>query len=103
MSTDFEPTDMSVVSARAGSITLALAILFVAATAFTYLLSLSDAFNPPHWVRVVGLVWLPIGFFGTPIAYALARIGPGRKRGRVGLMVALVGLVTFVVLLLAAG
>jgi hypothetical protein len=54
-------------------------------------------------VRVVGLVWLPIGFFGTPIAYALARNGPGRKRGRVGLVVALVGLVALVVLLFAAG
>ena len=67
------------------------------------MLSLSDAFNPPNWVRVVGLVWLPVGFFGTPIAYALAREGPGRERGRVGLVVAVVGLLAFVWLMFALG
>jgi hypothetical protein len=103
MSTDTRRDATSALSPRAGSITLALAIVFVAATAFTYLLSLSDGFNPPDWVRALGLLGLPIGFFGTPVAYAVARSGPGRGRGRVGLGVALVGLVAFVVLQLVAG
>jgi hypothetical protein len=89
--------------AGAGTITLVLGVLFLAATAFTYALSLSDSFNPPTWVRAVGLVWLPIGFLGTPIAYALARNGPGRHLGTAGLAVALLGLLAFVVLQFIAG
>ncbi len=92
-----------VASVRAGTVTLLLGLAFVAATAYTYLLSLGDAFNPPHWARVLGLVWLPIGFFGTPIAYAVARTGDGRQRGRVGVLIALVGLVAFVALEFAVG
>lgn len=91
------------VSVRAGTVTLVLGALFLAATVFTYALSLSDQVNPPHWVRVLGLVWLPAGLFGTPVAYAFARSGAGRTRGRAGLAVAIVALVAFVVLMFAAG
>lgn len=90
-------------SARAGTVTLVLGVLFSAAVVYTYVLSLSDSFNPPTWVRALGLVWLPIGFFGTPIAYALARTGEGRTRGRIGLLTALLGLVAFVALVVAVG
>jgi hypothetical protein len=90
-------------SAHAGTLTLLLGCAFLAATGFTYVLSLGVAFNPPDWVRVAALVWLPIGFFGTPIAYAIARRGPGRDRGRVGVGIALVALVAFVVLQFALG
>lgn len=78
-------------------------MLAVAATVFTYVLSLRDGFNPSGWVRVVGLIWLPIGYFGAAIAYTVARKGPGRRRGRFGLTIAGVGIVAFVVLLFIAG
>ena len=90
-------------SARAGTITLVLGILFLAATVLTYVLSLSDLVNPPNWVRAAGLVWLPIGFFGAPIAYTLARKGPGRDRGRIGLAFVGAGLLAFMALLFAIG
>ena len=90
-------------SERAGTITLVLGVLALVATVFTYVLSLSDLVNPPNWVRAVGLIWLPIGFFGTPVTYMLARNGPGRRRARLGLAAAAVGLLAFVVLLFVAG
>ena len=80
-----------------------LGILFTAAVAWTYLLSLSDVVNPPNWARILGLVWLPIGLVGVPVAYDLARRGSGRSRGRVGVAVALLGLVAFVGLVIAVG
>ena len=103
MSIDTRPSIKGAGSVRAGTITLVLGILFLTATVFTYVLSLSDVVDPPNWVRALGLAWLPVGFVGTPIAYALARTGPGRDRGRVGLVVALVGLLAFVVLVFVAG
>lgn len=103
VSTDTRPTGLALSSLRAGTVTLVLGGLFLAATAFTYVLSLSDVVDPPNWVRALGLVWLPIGFVGTPVAYAIARYGPGPTRGRVGIALALVGVVAFVVLLYAAG
>jgi hypothetical protein len=95
--------DRDRVSAVFGTITLVLGVLAGAATVFVYVLSLSEDFNPPNWIRVVGLVWLPVGFFGAPILYTRAHNGPGRRRGQVGLSVAAIGLVAFVVLLFAVG
>jgi hypothetical protein len=103
MSIDTRDTGRHTGSMRAGTLTVVLGVLAAAATAFTYVLSLSEAVNPPNWVRVLGLVWLPIGFLGTPITYTLARTGPGRDRGRVGLAIALAGLLAFVALLFVAG
>lgn len=90
-------------SVVAGSVTLALGILFTAAVAYTYVLSLSDTFNPPNWVRILGLVWLPIGFGGIPIGYSFARTGAGRQRGRLGVLLGLLGLAAFVALVIASG
>lgn len=90
-------------SGVAGSVTLALGILFTAAVAYTFLLSLSDTLDPPTWVRAVGLVWLPIGFGGVPIGYYLARTGDGRDRARLGVLIGLAGLVAFTALVLAIG
>lgn len=84
MTTDNRSTNEGPGSERAGTLTVFLGVLAVAATVFTYVLSLSEGFNPPGWVRVVGLIWLPIGFFGAAIAYTVARKGPGRRRGRFG-------------------
>lgn len=103
MTIDTRRTSRDTGPRRAGTITLVLGVLALAATVFAYVLSLSDLVNPPNWVRGLGLVWLPIGFFGTPIGYMLARNGPGRHRGRVGLAVAGFGLLAFVVLLVLVG
>ena len=103
LTTQIRPTFGDTASERAGRIALALGVLALAATVFTYVLSLSDLVNPPDWVRAAGLVWLPLGFFGTPIAYTVARNGPGRRAAEAGLAVAGVGLVAFVVLLFVAG
>lgn len=101
MATHIRPSHRVLVDA--GTVTLVLGILFTAAVAFTYVLSLSDAFNPPDWVRVVGLVWLPVGFGGVPIAYYVARTGDNRDRGRLGVAIGVVGLVAFVGLMVALG
>lgn len=103
MSTRLEPSRRDIPSVRAGTLTLVFGVVFVAATAFTYVLSLSDTFNPPNWVRILGLAWLPIAFAATPIAYVVARTGPGRTRGRLGVTIGLVGLVAFVALVVAVG
>jgi hypothetical protein len=90
-------------SVIAGNVTLVLGALFSVAVAITYVLSLSDVVDPPNWIRAIALAWLPIGLGGVPISYAFARVGPGRERGRVGVAVALVGLVAFIALVVALG
>lgn len=90
-------------SERAGLATVVFAALFAAATAYTFALSLSESFNPPNWLRVLGLVWLPIGLAGAAVSYTVARTGPGRTAGRLGLLVLLLSVVAFVVLLFAKG
>ena len=103
MTTHVRSVGQGSVSVRAGTVALALGILFATAVAFTYVLSLSDRFNPPNWVRVIGLVWLPIGFGGTPIAYILAGRGEGRRLARTGGLIMLVALIAFVALFVAIG
>ena len=105
MTTQVRPPSKTIGSVSAGTLTLVLGILFAAAVTFTYVLSLSGTFNPPDWVRVVGLVWLPIGFAGIPIGYYLARTGDERTRARarVGAGLGLVGLVAFAALVIALG
>lgn len=103
MTTQVRPPSRSTGSRSAGTTTLVLGVLFAAAVLFTYALSLSVSFNPPDWVRVVGLVWLPIGLGGVPIAYSLARTGEGRARGRLGVLVGVVALVAFIALVIALG
>lgn len=95
---------------RAGTLALALGMLMVISTAFTFILSVDALYDPvlgdtdpPNWVRALALAGLPLGFFGTPIAYAIARNGPGRDRGRIGIALMLVGLAAFVALLFAMG
>ena len=70
MTTQVRPLSRSAGSVPAGTITLLLGILFTAAVAYTYALSLSDTFNPPNWVRVIGLVWWPSSPWSSPSADA---------------------------------
>ncbi len=103
MTTHSSPHHSTLGSERAGTLALTLGVLFAAAVIYTYVLSLSADFNPPDWLRVIGLVWIPVGFVGTPVAYLVARTGEGRARGRAGLLIAAVALVAFVALFLALG
>lgn len=105
MTTQVRPSIKNTGSVPAGTLTLALGVLFAAAVVFTYVLSLSDTFNPPDWARVLGLVWLPIGFGGIPIGYYLARTGDARMRARarLGAVIGLMGLVAFGALVIALG
>lgn len=103
MTTHVGPVGHGSGSVRAGTVTLVLSILFATAVAFTYVLSLSDGVNPPNWVRVIGLVWLPIGFGGTPVAYIVAGRGEGRRLARIGGLIMLVSLIAFVALVVAIG
>lgn len=88
---------------RAGTLAVVLGVPCLAATVFVYVLSLTDLVNPPNWVRAAGLIWLPIGFFGTPIIYVVAHNRPDRHRAAIGLGLSGLGLLAFVVLLFAAG
>lgn len=88
---------------RAGNLTVGLGVLALAATGFAYVLSLTDLIDPPNWIRIAGLVWLPGGLFGAPIAFVFTLRGPGRHRAVLGLGVAGVALAAFVVLLFVAG
>jgi hypothetical protein len=92
------------VSGRADTAAVVLGILCALAVAFTYVLSLSDTFNPPNWIRVLVLVWIPIAFGGVPIAYfGLARHREGRGRGRLGVVLTVVSLAALVGLVIALG
>ena len=90
-------------AAVAGTVTLALGVLFVLAVAYTYLLSLDSGVNPPDWARAVGLVWLPVGLAGVPIGYYWARGGVRQHHAELGAAIALVGVVAFVALVVAVG
>jgi hypothetical protein len=102
MTTEVRPPTKITSKVPAGTVTLVLGVLFAAAVLFTYALSLIDILNPPDWVRVVGLMWLPIGFAGIPVAYYLART-EDRARSRLGLLIGLVALVAFAALVIALG
>ena len=88
----------------AGTVALVMGALCAIAVSFTYALSLSDTFNPPNWIRVVGLIWIPIAFGGVPVAYfGVARHGEGRARGRLGAAMTVVSLAALVGLVVALG
>ena len=103
MTADARPTPPPQISARAGTAAVALGALFMASTVVVYLLSLTDVLDWPNWLRAVGLAGLPIGLVGTPLAYALARRGPGRRRAAVGLALMGAALLAFVALLATMG
>jgi hypothetical protein len=80
----------------AGTLCIVVGTMFLRSTAWTYMLSLSETMDLPNWARALGHIELPIGFFGIPLASTVARRGPGRFRGRIGLGLATVALVAFV-------
>ena len=103
MTLDTRPIQKSDGSETAGTIALVLGILFVVSTVLTFLMSLTDVIDGPNWLRALMSAGIPLGFFGTPFAYAIARMGAGRDRGRIGLALVVVALVPLVVLLFVMG
>ncbi|MGC5585164.1 hypothetical protein [Ornithinimicrobium sp. W1665] len=103
MATHAHPATPPQISDRAGTAALILGALFLASTVLTFVLSLTGLLDWPNWARALGLAGLPVGFLGTPVAYALARQGPGRRRGLAGLAILAVALAAFVALQFAMG
>ena len=103
MNTSTHPVGTARSSDTAGTVTLVLGMLFSVSVVLAYVLSLSDVVDPPNWARAIALAGLPIGLGGIPVAYAFARPGSGRDRARLGVAIALVGLVAFVALVVALG
>lgn len=103
MNTSTRPVGAAHSSDTAGTMTLVLGVLFSLSVVLAYVLSLSDVVDPPNWARAIALSGLPVGLGGVPVAYAFARRGAGRDRARLGVAVALMGLVAFVALVVALG
>lgn len=75
----------------------------IAVAALIWLWSLTTAdFNPPIWVRIFGVAWLPIGMTGSLVTGILGRRGPGRIGVVMGLVLTALALIGFVVLIWTA-
>ncbi|WP_142139233.1 hypothetical protein [Acidovorax sp. SLBN-42] len=76
----------------------------VALAAFGWLWALSATpLDPPNWVRIVGLAFLPIGLVGAVVTGIAGLRGAARAWAVVGLVAAVVTIVAFVVLLTLYG
>lgn len=101
MTVDTGPgTQVHDASDGAGTVALVLGVLFVVSTVLVFLMSLTSVIGRSNWIRVPMTAGIPLGLFGVPIAYVVARKGSGRRRGRLGLALVGVALVPFTVLLL---
>lgn len=103
MSISVRSPDQDALSTTAGAVAVALGALALAATIFLYALSLLPSFNPSNAVRIVGLAGLPVGALGAVLGYVIARPGPGRRRGLLGLVLAIVAVVATGVLVVVLG
>jgi hypothetical protein len=84
---------------RRGGVTAAiLGLVGLAAFAWTWILS-ATPIDPPEWLRIVGVWLMPIGIFGALIAGIAGLRGPGRPWAIVGLVLAGVTIVAFVLLI----
>lgn len=81
---------------RAGALSAALGAAGFAALVWAWLLT--TTLDPPTWVRVPGLVLLPIGSLGSLAAGAVGLLTPPRKWAEVGLALGVLTLVGLVVL-----
>lgn len=73
----------------------------LAAMAWLWLLTLPEV-NPPNFIRILGLIWLPIGAVVSVATGLLARRGGGRVGALVGLTLTAAALVWFVALMATA-
>ncbi|TDO68518.1 hypothetical protein EV651_102440 [Kribbella sp. VKM Ac-2571] len=76
----------------------------VALAAFVWIWALSaTSFDPPQWARILGSMFLPVGLAGAIGAGATGVRSGGRVWAYIGLALAAVTVVVFVVLLNAYG
>ena len=73
------------------------------ATVWLWLLSALPDFNPPNWIRIVGLIWLPVGIIGSLVGWMAARQGAGRSWGLVGVGLTGLAITGFVAALVILG
>lgn len=103
MTHDTRPTETFDISERAGTLALIFGIAFALSTVLIYVLSLTEVIDAPNWLRALMLAGIPLGFFGVPWSFAVARSGAGRRRGLIGVWLAVISLAAFVALLFARG
>ncbi|MDC5696275.1 hypothetical protein OO014_03325 [Intrasporangium calvum] len=84
-----------------GLVALVLGFAAVAALIWLWALTLPNV-NPPNWVRILGVLWLPVGVVGAGWAGLLGLRGPGRRWSVVGLSLAGLAVVGFVTLIATA-
>ena len=89
-------------SDRLGVLCVTFGALGAAAFLWLAALSLTD-FNPPDWIRILGVVWLPIGVAGSLITGVVGRHGPHRVAVTIGLALTALTLIGFVVLIAGSG
>lgn len=89
-------------SDRLGTISAVLGTLSVASYFYLIALTQLQDFNPPNWIRIIGMVWLPIGWMGAWLAGWPARHGHERGLALAGMFLGTVSLVAFIVLMAMA-
>ena len=90
-------------SVRAGRLSVAFGIAALAALAWTWALSTLADFNPPDWIRIIGILVLPVAILGSVVTGVQGLRGSARQPAIVGLVIAGLVVLGFVVLLTVAG
>lgn len=71
----------------AGIWSAVLGALGLAALAWVWVVG-QPGIDPPHWARVAGMIWLPVGVIGAPLAGAVGLRGPARTWAVTGIVLA---------------
>lgn len=88
---------------RSGLLSIVFGALALLGFVWTWVLSVSDVLDPPNWIRIPGILLMPVALVAAVAAGLQARQGTGRRRGDVGLVLAALVVLAFVVLLNVAG
>lgn len=89
-------------SRRLGRWSATLGLIGAAAFVWLWLLS-ATPLDPPDWIRILGLVFLPVGVIGAMITGIPAVRGAGRPAALVGLIAAALTVIAFIVILNVLG
>jgi len=76
-------------------------VLAVAALVWLWSLTLRG-FNPPNWIRIFGVVWLPIGVVGAVLTGIPGFRSSDRGKVGVGLSLAALAVIGFIALMATA-
>ena len=88
---------------RSGLVSIVCGVVAVLALLWTWVLSVSDVLDPPDWVRIPGILLMPMALVVGGAAALQARQGTGRRRATVGLGLLALTVLGFIVLLNVAG